>query len=156
MGMKILAIDPGTTQSAFVVWDTDRQEFIGLKMGIVDNDLLLKSIDEYAVDADLIAIEAVQNYGFQMGRTTIETIMFTGALRQESSVMCSWATVKLYGRPTIKGHFNAKNDATIRSSLRMRYGEARKGEKLEGVKKDIWSALALAVALTENPKLKEW
>jgi len=157
--MKILAIDPGTTQSAYILWNTEKQTV--LSCGLMDNNPFVKKYISFVQCkmADLIAVEMIQNYGFQMGRSTIETIMFVGELKAFWDANHYDVTeFKLYGRPTIKGHFNAKKDAMIRASLRMRYGEHefKKGGKFYGVKKDIWSAMAIAVALTENPNLKEW
>lgn len=160
--MKILAIDPGTTQSAFVAWDTETMDFTGsYRMGLWDNEKLKEEINKIICDATndiyshtfLVAIEMIQSYGLPLGRSSILTILFIGQLIEKMKGYGDW---KLYGRPTIKGWIGGKTDAQIRASLRERYGEAKKGEKLAGVKKDIWSALALATALTENPKLKEW
>lgn len=162
--MKILAIDPGPTQSAWVFWDTEKHDFCDYPRttgfpdkGIRSNEELLCWLSIEANDGfcpiELVAIETPQNYGVAIGRTTFETLMMVGMLR---AILEDMLTYKLYGRPTIKGQIGGRTDAEIHSSLRMRYGEARKGEKLEGVKKDIWSALALAVALEEKPDLKEW
>jgi hypothetical protein len=116
-------------------------------------------------EIDVVAIEMVQSYGTTVGRSTFTTVLFVGGISQiardykEDNRIKNGVRkpdLKYYGRPTIKAQVGGRTDSQIRSSLRMRYGEAKKGEKLEGVKKDIWSALALASALTENPKLKEW
>lgn len=152
--MKILAIDPGPEMSAFVCWDTYRNDFISarLRHGIFENHDLCYFIRTASKAFKLIAIEMVQSYGMGVGRSTFETCLWAGRF-----VECGGKNkIKMYGRPTIKGQIGGRNDAEIRASLRIRYGEAKKGEKLEGVKKDIWSALALAVAITENPNLKQW
>ena len=163
--MRILAIDPGPEQSAFVFWDTKKHDFLGPGMGIENSFRLAlwlapKGLVLKHWKVDLFAIEMIQNYGknFSPGRDIFKTCLVVGQLKMSVILgnLDHAATVKLYGRPTIKGHFQARTDADIRASLRLRYGEARKGQKLEGVKKDIWSALALAVALEENPNLKEW
>lgn len=152
--MKILAIDPGNVQSAWVWWDTETNDFVKSKLqcGIRENFKMLP-ICRHAgsFDLSLLAIEMVQNYGMGVGRTIFETVLWVGRFMEASGI-----PVKLYGRPTIKGHLQARTDAEVRASLRIRHGDAKKGEKLEGVKKDIWSALALATALTENPNLREW
>lgn len=169
--MKIMAIDPGAEQSGFVMWDTEKDNFFipkgnawisrghgrpeWKKMGLFDNWKVENIILDIApLILDLIAIEMIQAYGLTVGRTTFKTAVQVG--RFAGFLAMHNYSARLYGRPTIKGQIGGKTDAQIRASLRMRYGEARKGEKLEGVKKDIWSALALAAALTENPNLKEW
>jgi hypothetical protein len=164
--MKILAIDPGTEQSAFVAWDTGKDDFIptsdiGDSRGLISNHEFYYCIYSIlnAIKPDQVVIEMVQSYGMAVGRSTFQTVLFVGRLVGKIDMYsnsCAKILVKYYGRPTIKAQVGGKTDAQIRASLRLRYGEAKKGEKLEGVKKDIWSALALAAALTERPHLKEW
>jgi hypothetical protein len=166
--MRIIAIDPGTNQSAFVSWDTKKDDFIKVpdifRLGLLSNE----TFHEYArnilrdTQPEVVAIEMVQSYGLTVGRSTFQTVLFVGRL-SEKFIQISNSDkdilpieVRYYGRPTIKAQIGGKNDAQVRTSLRMRYGEAKKGEKLYGVKKDIWSALALAAALTEREDLKQW
>ncbi len=157
--MQICAIDPGPSESAYVCWDTDRHDFWTPspyeKMGIVSTEGMVGRLHMIPMP-DLIAIEMVQSYGMTVGRSTFETTLNVGRFIQTVYNRNPAARIRLFGRPTIKGQIGGKTDAEIHTSLRMRYGDARKGEKLEGVKKDIWSALALAVAMEENPRLKEW
>lgn len=157
--MMLCAIDPGPSESAYVCWDTFTNGFWPPepyeKMGIVSTEGMIGRL-RLMLMPDLIAIEMVQSYGMTVGRSTFETALNVGRFMQTILYRNPNVPVKLYGRPTIKGQIGGKTDAEIRASLRIRYGEAKKGEKLEGVKKDIWQALALAVALEENPKLREW
>jgi hypothetical protein len=148
--MKILCIDPGTEQSAWIVWDTEAHE--PGEMGITKNNELADMLPRLCANLNLVAIEFPQCYGpgFNIGASLLHTCRRVGIFE----AACA-APVRLYGRPTIKGQIGGRTDAEIRASLRMRYGEAKKGHKLEGVKKDLWAALALAVALEENPRLKE-
>jgi hypothetical protein len=157
--MRILAIDPGPSESAYVCWDTDRHDFWTPgpyeKMGIVSTEGMIGRLHMILMP-DLIAIEMVQSYGMTVGRSTFETALNVGRFMQTVYNRNPTASIKLFGRPTIKGQIGGKTDAEIHASLRMRYGEAKKGEKLEGVKKDLWAALALATAIDERPTLKEW
>jgi hypothetical protein len=166
--MKIIAIDPGTDKSAFVSWDTEKDDFVKTdnkyRMGLVSNqdfyDNAINLIQK--VWPKLIAFEMVQSYGLTVGRSTFQTVLFVGRMTERFRLtyahggLTPYFTIKYYGRPTIKAQIGGRNDAQVRASLRMRYGEAKKGEKLYGVKKDIWSALALAAALTEREDLKQW
>ena len=157
--MRILAIDPGPVESAWVLWDTKKHDFIkplsGRNKGLEQNNKVIGMLPFLADgDIDLVAIEMISSYGLSVGRSTLITCCVVGQIIQKC--MDNNIPFKLYGRPTIKGQIGGRTDAEIRSSLRIRYGESRKGEKLEGVKNDIWSSLALAVALEENPALKEW
>lgn len=160
--MKVICIDPGPDNSAYAVWDTEKHGFcmnaacyethaIVSTEGMIGR---LRSIVRNGITT--VAIEMIQSYGMPVGRSTFQTVMNIGRFMQAAYEVDSFAVIKLYGRPTIKGQIGGKTDAEIRASLRLRYGEAKKGEKLEGVKKDIWAALALATAIDENPRLKEW
>ena len=157
--MRILAIDPESNQSAYVCWDTEKRDFFDgwgypIDKGIISNEEMIDLIDSIPAlrGFDLLAIEMVQSYGHSVGRSIFETILWIGRFQERSLIK-----TKLYTRTTIKGALGGcRTDADVRQAIRQRYGESRKGEKLEGVRRDIWSALALAIALEENPSLKEW
>lgn len=153
--MRILAIDPSPTVHAWVMWDTDAHDFYGQRMGLdLVGDLSGTSGQVFAIQANLVAIEFPQSYGINAGLSVFATAYQAGRIAE----MVYPLQVGLFGRPTIKGQIGGRNDAEINASLRMRYGDTRKGSKLHGVKRDIWAALALAVALDENPALRrvEW
>lgn len=147
--MKILAVDPGPKKHAWVMWDTETHDFCGGRFG---EDILS---DDCGGRPGLVAIEFPQSYGVNAGLSLFLTAFQAGRIAGRYDDV---APVMLCGRPTIKGQIGGRNDAEIRRSLMMRLGGTKKGEKLYGVKGDIWPALALAVALDENPKLKrvEW
>lgn len=153
--MKILAIDPSPDKHAWVMWDTDAHDFYGQRMGLdLVGDLSGTSGQVFAIQANLVAIEFPQSYGINAGLSVFATAYNAGKIAE----MVYPIPVGLFGRPTIKGQIGGRKDQEVNASLRMRHGEAKKGQKLYGVKKDIWSALALAVALDENPALRrvEW
>jgi len=111
----------------------------------------------------LVAIETPQNYGMTMGRSMVQTCITVGRiLREIESRPIENLEVRQYGRPTIKGALGAKTDADVRASLRLRFctcgskGACKKGCKLHGLDNDARAALAVAVAVQENPGLKEW
>ena len=160
--MRIFAIDPGPELSAYVMWDTATHDFISERMGLTNNEDVRLAVynagcEWSGIDA-LVAIETPQSYGIAVGKSMFATCIQIGRFIQVAREgPFTKEQVKLYGRPTIKGQIGGRNDAEIRASLRIRYGEAKKGCQLYGVKRDIWAALALAVALDEtNIKLKEW
>ena len=43
-----------------------------------------------------------------------------------------------------------------RQALRVRFGEAKKGHPLAGIKKHLWDALGVAVYHADGAKLGEW
>lgn len=155
--MLILGIDPGTTKSAWVLWDDEKE------------DIILRSIDENAhlagrftglckefQDAE-IAIEMVASYGMAVGKEVFETCVWIGVfLRSLSKSDCIHdhfvyrKDVKL----NLCGSVKAK-DANIRQALIDRFGEPgskKNPGKLYGVSKDIWSALAVAVTFSDLRK----
>ena len=71
--MKLLAIDPGTEQSAYVIWDGKKI----LNKGIVDNDTM-NSLCKAGELHDYFAIEMVASYGMAVGKTTFETVFWIG------------------------------------------------------------------------------
>lgn len=147
-GTMILAIDPGSSKSAWVMWDGAKI----LGKGIIANDC----VDELPL-ANTVACEHIQCMGMAVGKSVFETAYFIGELR---------ARVKDFGTPFIpvyrsevKMHFcnsmRAK-DGNIRQALIDRLGApgVKKSPGVTyGVSGDMWSALAIAVMT--HDKLKE-
>ena len=145
---KLLAIDPGPEQSAYVVWSGQLHRF-----GKLDNDELLEHITE-GMGADRCAVEMIASYGMAVGREVFETCVWIGRfLEAFGAEQCDRLT-----RGEVKMHLchsmKAK-DANIRQALIDRLGAP--GTKkapgiLYGVKADIWAALAVAVTwLDKHP-----
>ena len=152
---KIFAIDPGTTQSAYVIWG-HASEIIE-DMGIVENDRLLQDIDSgFFTKCDAMAIEMVACYGMPVGVSIFETVVWTGRFIQE----WSRAHDRVYRRD-IKLHFCGSaraKDSNIAQALRDRFGDPgtkKAPGKLYGVKKDIWAALSVAVYYADNIENEE-
>ncbi len=141
----ILAIDPGTYESAYVVWDGEK--ILGYDK--VDNHRMLKIIADPPWDVDLLAVERVASYGQRVGQEVFDTCMWAGRFVQ--AAVEEILDFKLIYRMTIKkyliGSHTAK-DADIRRRLLDVIGP--QGTKKNpgptyGIKADIWQALALAV-----------
>ena len=143
---RIIAIDPGTTQSAFVVWDG----VCIIAKGIEDNEVLLGRLR--GVFSDLILkdmtmiIEQIRCYGMPIGATTLDTVFWSGRFWE------AWKGERhLMPRIEVKKHLchnGSAKDPNIRQALIDRFGppgvKANQG-LLYGVKKDIWAAMAIAV-----------
>ena len=158
---KILAIDPGPEQSAFVLWDGSRV----IHKDILPNDMLIGFLWEFAHEGecDILAIEMIACFGMAVGRETFETCVWIGRFmqmwlegsdRQESSIL-------RIPRGDIKMHLcrsmRAK-DANVRQALIDRFGAP--GTKkapgaLYGVTSHCWAALALAVCAFDRLKVEE-
>ena len=143
--MNILAIDPGTYESGYVVWDGKSI----IAYGKVDNHKMLKIIADPPWDVELLAVERVASYGQRVGQEVFDTCMWTGRFIQAADA--ELLAFKLIYRMTIKkyliGSHTAK-DADIR--LRLLDVVGPQGTKKApgptyGIKSDIWQALALAV-----------
>lgn len=143
MTARILAIDPGSERSAWLVWSGAVEAF-----GISDNDELLSDLyrrEQGAVSA--VVIEKIESYGMAVGAEVFATVhwsgRFTEAARPAPVTQLPRRAVKL----ALCGDTRAK-DANIRQALIDRFGgpdTIRKGGALYGISKDVWSALAIAV-----------
>lgn len=155
--MTILAIDPGTEQSAWMLFDGKP-----LKFGITRNEQLLDELQGWAfsngemaaqlgVTADCLVVEMVASYGMAVGAEIFTTVFWTGRFCERWSV-----TGKPYEqmfRRECKLHLcgsSKAKDANVRQALLDLYGgSSAVGRKktpgpLYGVSKDTWAALAVA------------
>lgn len=157
--MILLAIDPGTTESGWVLYDTETGAV--RDSGVEDN---LSLLDWLGITAgrgfDQIAIEMIASYGMPVGAEVFETCVWIGRFIEAVNV----PHTKVYRRDVkllLCGTAKAK-DANIRQALIDRYGgkDAAIGRKaspgpLYGIKSHMWPALAVAVAWVEMDKTTE-
>ena len=138
----ILAVDPGTTESGWVLFDGARV----LGSGVLPNTDMLTAIA--ASDADALALEMVASYGMAVGREVFETVRWIGRFQQ------AWRdpeAVRLVYRKDVKLHLCGSpraKDPNIRQALLDRLGPV--GTKKQpgpcyGVKSHAWAALGVAV-----------
>jgi hypothetical protein len=159
--LPILAIDPGTTQTAYAIYAPDTASL--LDFGILDNAAMLGHLDTIAENYPVMhmAIEMMASMGMAVGQTVLETATWIGRYIQ-SWVTAPGHTYELIYRVDEKLHLcgtpRAK-DANIRQSIMDRYGSTRQaviGTKknpgpLYGVSKDVWAAIAVALVAAEMP-----
>jgi len=138
----IFAIDPGTTESGWCVYDGRVCD-----SGVDDNaDLLLKI--KHAQPDYPLAIEMIASYGMPVGKEVFETCVWIGRFQQ------AWRRpeeVRLIYRRDVKLHLCSSpraKDANIRQALIDKLGPV--GTKnapgpLYGVKSHAWAALGVAV-----------
>jgi hypothetical protein len=152
-----LAIDPGSEQSA---WVTLAPGIEGPdNFGITPNQELLDSLNRgQAKWADVVVIEEIASYGMPVGREVFQTVRWAGRFEEAA---CRDTPVEYLRRLAVKTHLchSAKaKDANIRQALLDRFGgEHAKGTKrapgpLYGVSKDVWAALAVAVAWADGAR----
>lgn len=139
----IFAIDPGTTQSGWVLFDGRGVA----DSGVSDNHDLLRWV-QAGQGADMLAIEMIAGMGMTVGQTTFETVRWIGRFQQawrdpEAVCFVYRRDVKLH----ICGNQRAK-DKNIRQGLIDLLGEPgtkRAQGPTYGVSSHAWSALAVAV-----------
>ena len=145
----ILALDPGTTQTAYVCWDGARV----VECGIVANDELLamlRSVGRYD-GVQTVAVEMIASYGMPVGREVFETCVWIG--RFVENVKVPWRLVYRMDAKLHLCHVPRAKDGNIRQALLDRFGPVgtkKSPGPLYGVKSHIWAALAVAVFATES------
>lgn len=159
-GSLLLAIDPGSEQSALVLYDPAARRPTWWTKS--PNAAVLGYVQ--ALDADRMAIEMVASYGMAVGATVFETCVWAGRFIQAWTARIfppADEPARVYRRD-VKLHLcgtQRANDSNIRQALIDRYGPGRDkavGRKaspgpLYGMKADCWSALAVAITATEAP-----
>jgi hypothetical protein len=151
--VRILAIDPGTTQSAWLVLPDSGE---AIEFGISPNRELLDRLrqSEFTSRFERVVIEDITSYGMPVGREVFHTVRWTGRF-QEAIEFDGWTRVEFIGRKEIVTHLCGSaraKDPNVRMALLDRFGgksqavglKAHKGP-LYGISRDVWSALAIAL-----------
>ena len=156
--MTILAIDPGPTNSAWVLWDGTTI----VERGLSPNAEVLHAVGGFAESrhVDQLAIEMIASYGMTVGKEVFETCVWIGRFMQawKSSPARADADVKRVPRLQIKVHHchnSRANDSNIRQALIDRLGAP--GTKKNpgptyGISKDLWAALAVALYVEDRSR----
>jgi hypothetical protein len=151
--MRVIAIDPGPTESAFVRYEHGKV----MAMGKLPNDVLLVCL----ACADVLVVEMIASYGMPVGAEVFQTCVWIGRFVE------AWAPKphQLIYRKDVKLHLcnsPRANDATVRQALIDRFGGKEKaiGNKakpgpLYGIKGDAWQALAVGVYFADAQAKKE-
>ena len=156
----ILAIDPGSTESAYVILDNDLKPS---SIGKIKNEELLDnlSMDRFHAmtmefQGEIIehcAIEMIQSYGMGVGQEVFDTCVWVGRFTERAN----FKNVKYIYRKEEKMNLcqstKAKDSNIIQALIdRFAYGVKNKGkgtikEKgyFYGFAKDIWQAYAVGV-----------
>jgi hypothetical protein len=143
---RLIAVDPGTTESAYVEFMLPQRRI--LRFGKVKNELLLCNILDFKPDA--VACERIRSYGMPVGQTTFDTVHLTGRLHQ--LCLTEEIPVKFLFRTDVKKAFAPlprRNDRDIRAALLSIYGQQgtrKQPGPTYGITKDVWAALGVAHA----------
>ena len=166
MNETILAIDPGTTESAYVFYQAGK--LIGFDK-VRNEDLLTIVANARGGSTELMAIEMPACYGMEVGRSIMETCEWVGIFRQAFGLHDAH---KVYRKSRnhkngVEGvcmHLcknNRAKDKNVRQAILDRYpstgggktpqvGIKAKPGPLFGVSTDVWSALAVAITFDET------
>lgn len=148
---RILAIDPGTAESALVMWHDRKIVFAE----IVANEIAANKI-HIAGAGVKVACEMVACYGMPVGREVFETCLWIGEFRQ---IRKSYGLgFDLIYRRDVKLHHCGSaraKDSNVIQALKDKYGD--KGTKNNpgvtyGLKSHLWQAFAIATMITETSK----
>lgn len=161
--MMILTIDPGDVKSAFVIYDTDTKELI--EFGISDNHELVDIIEaadpcDPFDDTEKLVIEMIASYGMPVGKNIFDTCAWIGRFENAFGLDNSCRVYRKDVKMHLCNSMRAK-DSNIRQAILNRYPATGGGKTpqigtkgqpgpLYGVKKDIWSALAVAITFMES------
>ena len=174
--MRVLAIDPGNTDSGYALIDGDTCQPI--EVGKIPNEQLLTALLDWCIGAssdyindpdtagkpefDHIAIEMVASYGMAVGKEVFETCVWIGRYAQLADVYATAVPCDLVYRRDVKlhhcGSVKAK-DSNIAQALVDRFAPGQpnrgKGTKaapgwFHGFAADMWQAYALAVLVADR------
>lgn len=149
--MRTFAVDPGTTQSGWVLLDDGRI----VDCGIHPNHDVLRWV-QAGQQAHMLAIEMVASYGMAVGREVFETVRWIGRFQQ------AWAepdNVRLVYRREVKLYLcgtAAAKDPNVRQALLDLYpttgggatpqvGTKSQPGPLYGMSSHTWPALGVAL-----------
>jgi hypothetical protein len=151
---SLMAIDPGTTRSAWVKFVRG----VPTSYGLDDNPTALRKVGAYIGPGAQVVCEQIESYGMAVGREVFETVRWAGRFEQAflglngSPAHACWhylprraVKLEICGQPRAK-------DANIRQALIDLYGGKDKaiGKKaapgpLYGMAGDVWAALAVGI-----------
>ena len=158
--MRLLAIDPGNVESAWVRFDGQRV----IDFRKCENSEIIADLSGHTgyLDADHLAIETLHARGMPTAQEEMEMQLWAGRFIQAFDYGPFTKVRRIDEKITLCGSARAK-DGNIRQALIDRFGGKEKaiGKKktpgpLYGVSGDVWQALAIAVTWFElhYPKLK--
>lgn len=153
---EIVAVDPGPTESAYVVMDAKTRKPLGFAK--VENHALLSLLRDGLADGRHLTIELVRSYGMSVGAEVFDTCVWTGRFAEAGRR----GDVTLVPRLNVKKaicHDGHAKDGNIIQALVDRFapgvGNKGKGSKAApgffyGFAGDVWQAYALGVTLADE------
>lgn len=145
----LIAIDPGTTESAVVAWDGNFIHEANISRNEDVAELLKLTL------AEAIFIEGIASYGMAVGKEVFETCMWIGDFRRVWIGRGKGPASLIYRRDVKLHHCGSARakDGNVIQALKDKYGE--KGTKAKPgttykLKSHLWQAFAIATMVTEQ------
>jgi hypothetical protein len=145
--MIVIGIDPGTRDSAYVMWDGSKI----LQKSILANEVLLRDVraEFFGPPGMVYVVEGMQYFGKAVGKDVFQTCYFIGRIMEATPhpvELVYRKDIKLWLTGTVKSR-----DKDIRAALIDMLGK----DVTHGVSSHLWSALAVAVFYYETMVEKE-
>lgn len=141
--LKVCGIDPGTEQTALVIWNGK---------AVLDKRLIPNQnvIDYLAtVSCAAVACEHMQCYGMAVGKEVFETCYWIGKYWEVCDLMgLEWQRVYRSDVKSYWCHSPRASDSNVHAAIVDRLGAPGRKKTpgvTYGITKDLWSALAIAV-----------
>jgi len=161
--MIILAIDPGTEKSGYVIIESKNLKV--LEAGVIGNHDLIYMIKTIGREVEVLAIEMIASYGMAVGQSTFETCVWIGRFIQEFDANLSHFVYRKDVKIYLCNSMKAK-DANIRQAIIDKYpasgggkipqiGTKKQPGPLYGVSSHAWSALAVGITFLESTIMLE-
>ena len=154
---KILAIDPGNIESAFVLLNPDYTISNGNFFKFGNDNVLgtVQSLGSIYGDQMTVVIEKVASYGMAVGAEVFDTCIWIGQFAEAAIERgCSVEYVYRMDEKMALCHDSRAKDANIRQALIDRFarfdrkngkGTKKNPDVFYGFSRDIWSAYAVGV-----------
>ena len=162
--MKILAIDPGNMESAYVLMNPDYTISNGTA-GKFSNDCLLQLVKDLGKiwgREMVVVIEMVASYGMAVGKEVFDTCVWIGRFAQAASdAICTVDFVYRIEEKMNLCHNSRAKDGNIRQALIDRFarfdkkngkGTKKNPDTFYGFRADMWAAFAVAVSWLDKQK----
>ena len=160
-GGIVVALDPGNTQTGYVVVEHDGREIARiLDKGKIDNNLVFGVLLKY--EGYALAVEMIASYGMPVGAEVFETCVWIGRYLEYAQALRLASDIQLIYRKEEKlylcGYLTAK-DRDITRALVERYAPRApnygKGTKdmpgfFYGFRADMWAAMAVAATYIDK------
>lgn len=153
---KIIAIDPGNIESAYVVLD---ENYKILDFGKLANEALKFIVKD--IEYDHFVIEMIASYGMAVGREVFDTCVWIGQFWESAQAPIKDKIYRKEEKINLCGSMKAK-DTNIRQALIDRFakhdlkngkGTKKNPDTFYGFKSDIWAAMAVGVTYLDKIKL---